>query len=143
MREINRPTQKVPILVKDSQGNIPGLTSAKIKIIEEYFKKTLAPLHMENEFLDSPPCQMTTPFTAEEIKSIVKRLGNDKAAGPDKIQAEFLKYAPKSIHQDIANIFNITASTGDVPTALIHGLLCPHQKPGKKKGPPLKIILLA
>ena len=30
MREINRPTQKVPILVKDSQGNVPGSTSAKI-----------------------------------------------------------------------------------------------------------------
>ena len=54
------------------------------------------------------------------------------------------KYAPKSIHQEIANIFNITASTGDVPTALIHGLLCPLQKPGKKKGPPenLRPIIL-
>ena len=99
---------------------------------------------MKDEYLDSPPCKMTTPFTAEEIKSIVKRLGNDKAAGPDKIQAEFLKYAPQSIHQEIANIFNITAETGDVPKALIHGLLCPLQKPGKKKGPPenLRPIIL-
>ena len=29
MRDINRPTQKVPILVKDSEGNIPGSTSEK------------------------------------------------------------------------------------------------------------------
>ena len=144
MRDINKPTQKVPILVKDSEGNIPGSTSEKIKIIEEYFKKTLAPLHMQDEYLDSPPCKMATPFTAAEITSIVKRLGNDKAAGPDRIQAEFLKYAPQSIHQEIANIFNITAETGDVPTAMIHGLLCPLQKPGKKKGPPenLRPIIL-
>ena len=27
MRDINRPTQKVPILVKDSEGNVPGSTS--------------------------------------------------------------------------------------------------------------------
>ena len=144
MREINKPKNKIPILVKDEEGNIPGSTIGKIKIIEDYFKKTLAPPEMENEFASFPPTPMRKPFTADEIKATVKKLGNDKAAGPDKIQAEFIKYAPTIIHQEIANIFNITAATGDVPTALIEGLLCPLQKPGKQKGPPenLRPIIL-
>ena len=144
MREINKPKQKIPILVKDAEGNVPGSTSEKIKIIEEYFKRTLAPANMTDEFLSTSPCAMTTKFTAQEIKTIAKKLGNDKAAGPDGLQAEFIKYAPDTIYQEIATIFNVTAETGDVPKALIHGLLCPLQKPGKAKGPPenLRPIIL-
>ena len=79
---------------------------------------------------------MIKKFTAEEIKSIAQRLGNNKASGPDQLNAEFINHAPMSIFKDIADIYNTTAETGDVPSALIHGLLCPLQKPGKKKGPP-------
>ena len=144
MRDINKPTHKVPILVKDENGDIPGSTAGKIAEIERYFKKTLSPPHMENEFLNVPPTKMTKKFTAFEIQRIAKRLGNDKAAGPDKLAAEFIKNAPLVIHEEIATIYNITAETGDVPTAMIHGLLCPLQKPGKKKGPPenLRPIIL-
>ena len=94
MREINRPTHKIPIPVKDEDGNAPGSISEKIKIIEKYFKKTLAPQTMTDEFLSTPPCPMTKKFTAQEIKAIAKRLGNDKAAGSDRLQAEFIKHAP-------------------------------------------------
>ena len=135
MRDINKPTHKVPILVKDENGDVPGSTAGKIAEIERYFKKTLSPPHMENEFLNVPPTKMTKKFTAFEIQRIAKRLGNDKAAGPDKLAAEFIKNAPLVIHEEIATIYNITAETGDVPTAMIHGLLCPLQKPGKKKAP--------
>ena len=89
---------------------------------------------------------MITKFTGTEIKEISKKLSSDKAAGPDKMHAEFIKHAPMIIHEEIADIFNITAETGTVPTALVHGLLCPLQKPGKKKGPPANlrpIILLS
>ena len=54
MREMNKPKQKIPILVKDEEGNVPGSTAGKIKIIEDYFKKTLAPLTMKDQFLTTP-----------------------------------------------------------------------------------------
>ena len=144
MRELNRPKKKIPILVKDDEGNIPGTATGKIKIIESYFKKTLAPENLKEEFLEIEPCPMIKKFTGDEIASIAKRLSNDKAAGPDKLQAEFIKNAPPVIFDDIANIYNTIAEKGDVPQALIHGLLCPLQKPGKKKGPPenLRPIIL-
>ena len=50
------------------------------------------------------------------MMTIVKRLGKDKVTGPDNIQSESPKYAPKSRHQENTNIFNITTETGDFPT---------------------------
>ena len=97
---------------------------------------------MKNEFLNVPPTKMTKKFTATEIQRIAKRLGNSKAAGADKLAAEFIKNAPLVIHEEIATIYNITAEIGDVPTAMIHGLLCPLQKPGKKIGPPENLWLI-
>ena len=49
-----------------------------------------------------------------------------------------------STFDQIAEIFNSTAETGDAPKALVHGLLHPVPKPGKKKGPPenLRPIIL-
>ena len=99
MREINRPKQKIQILVKDEEGNVPGSTTEKIKIIEDYFKKTLAPLNMKDEFLSTPPCPMSKKFAEEEIQSMTKILGNDR------LQAEFTKYAPTTTHKDINHNF--------------------------------------
>ena len=121
LRDLNKPKHKVPIMVKDKEGNVPGSTAAKIQVIGEYFKKTLAPDNMKDQFISPPPCPMIKKFTAEEIKSIAQRLGNNKAAGPDQLHAEFIKHAPMSIFKDIAEIYNTTAETGDIPTALIHG----------------------
>ena len=48
MRDLNKPKQKIHILVKNQEGEIPGTTQEKIKIIEEYFVKTLAPQEMKD-----------------------------------------------------------------------------------------------
>ena len=143
IQSINR-NRKTSIIVKDPEGNVPGSTEDKIKIIQQYFKDTLAPEEMKTEYLTVPPCAMTKEFTASGIQLIAKKLNNDKAAGPDKLKAEFIKYAPMSTYEQIATIFNSTAATGDEPKALTHGLLHPVPKPGKKKGPPenLRPIIL-
>ena len=78
---------------------------------------------------------MTHKFTAEEIQKLARRLNNNKACGPDELNAEYLKHAPISIFEEIADILNVTAETGDFPSALVEGLLLPLPKPGKKKGP--------
>ena len=146
LREMQKENnkKKTTIFVKDEEGNIPGSNKEKIKVIQGYFQKTLAPADMEDEFLSVPPCEMEKKFTAEEIQKIAQKLNNNKAPGPDKLHAEYIKHAPLEIFQQIADIYNNTASTGDFPLALVHGLLYPIQKPGKKKGPPenLRPIIL-
>ena len=86
---------------------------------EEYFKATLSPPEMKEEFLEIAPCKMRVQFTATEIQGLAKRLNNNKAAGPDQLRAELIKYAPLSIFEQIAQIFNNTAATCDTTEALV------------------------
>ena len=80
----NNSNKKTSIIVKDKEGNCPGSTTDTIKIIEEYFKETLAPKEMEDEFMAIPPCEMKSKFTAKEIKKLAQRMNNNKASGPDQ-----------------------------------------------------------
>ncbi len=61
---------------------------------------------------------------------------NGKRVGIDKLEVEFLKYAPIEIPQEIANIYKTVTSTEEELCELVVGLLRPRQKPGRKKGPP-------
>ena len=57
-----------------------------------------------------------------------------------------IKYSPKIVHQQIADIFNEMAKTGSIPDEVIEGVLVPLPKPGKPQGPPANlrpIILLS
>ena len=65
----------------------------------------------------------------------MRRLKNGKSAGIDKLEVEFLKYAPIEILQQISEIFNTITNTEEELRELVVGLLRPLQKPGKKKGP--------
>ena len=87
---------------------------------------------------------MSIHFTAEEISKVAKRLKNNKSAGPDKLEAEFIKYAPAEVHKEIASIFNKLSETGAEVQELILGLLKPLPKPRKPKGSPenIKPIIL-
>ena len=86
------------------------------------------------------------PFTGEEIRKIVNKIKNEKSAGPADLEVELIKYASTEIHNEIVNIFNILASTGEELQELILGILRPLQEPGKEKDPTINlrpIILLS
>ena len=131
IQNINR-NNKSSILMKDKEDNVPGSNIEKIKVIEDYFKSTLAPEETKEEIMEVPPCKMKKEFSADEIKKLAQRLNNDKASGPDQLKVEYIKYlvCTQSTHQQIAEIYNSTAETGDSPLELIHGLLHPKQKVG-------------
>ena len=80
-----------------------------------------------------PPCEMKSKFTAIEIKKLSQRLNNNKASGPDQLNAEYIKHALLPIFEEIAEIYNETAATGNFPPAPIHSLLLPIPKLGKEK----------
>ena len=87
---------------------------------------------------------MKRPFTTEEIRIAVKSLKNGKSAGIDNLNSELIKYGPDIICEQIAEIFNETAETGEYPSEIKEGILIPLPKPGKKPGPPghLRPIIL-
>ena len=80
------------------------------------------------------PMPMSEPFTWKEIYEASLKLNNNKSPDNNGLQAEHIKYAPKLVHQDIANLQNEVAETGTYPIELKHGLIIPIQKPGKQKG---------
>ena len=63
-----------------------------------------------------------------------QKLDINKSPDNNGLQAEHIKYAPKCVHQDIANLLSEVAATGTYPQELKHGLIIPIQMPEKQKG---------
>ena len=135
----------MPLCVHDSEGNVASTDEQKAEIIAEHFKEMLAPEEAPENEMKYPPHPMSTPFTSTEISKATKSMKNGKSCGIDELNAEYIKYAPKKVHESIATIMNRTAEEEEHPKELKIGILTPLPKPGKKKGPPANlrpIILL-
>ena len=113
------------MLVKSKVG-LTANEEEQTKIIAEYFKSQF---HKNAELLPSTnPAQMRTPFTGKEITNAVNRLKNNKSPGVDEIVIEQIKYAPSIIHEQIEEMYNKMASSGDHPTEIIQGLYKSQEK---------------
>ena len=126
---------------------------------EEYFKNQITPPHIEyfdqnhmkevddfiknystgnikvpymadnmNASLSNEICNGV--ITIEEVQCHVQKLKNNKAAGSDKLVAEFLKYAPNDIHDMLFAIFNFIFDKGEWPAKWAEGLINPVHKKG-------------
>ena len=62
------------------------------------------------------------------------KLNINRSPDNNCLQAEHIKYAPKHVHQDVANLLSEVAETGTYPQELKHGLIIPIQNPSKQKG---------
>ena len=58
------------------------------------------------------------PSTWRETYEASLRLNINKSPGNNGLQTEHIKYAPKHVHQDIANLLNKVAETGTYPQEL-------------------------
>ena len=54
--------------VKDKNNNLVSADSGKVELVKEYFEQMLAPSGNIYAIKDYKPKEMTTPFTADEIK---------------------------------------------------------------------------
>ena len=135
-------TKKEPLTIQDENG-LTADSEKVTEIITQHFKGQFH-TNAHQPLPDITPTPLENPFTLQEIQNAIKRLQNNKSAGPDNIYAEQLKYAPDYIHAQLQNILNDIAATGTYPDEIKHGLLVPLQKPGKPKGPPenLRPIIL-
>ena len=111
-----------------------GNDQETVEIITKYFESVLAPKDKIFNVKTYPPKEMSTPFTAEEIRDSTKGMKNGKAAGPDDLKPELIKYAPELTHDEIAKIINEIAKTGEHPEEINLGILSPIIKDIRKKG---------
>ena len=68
------------------------------------------------------------------MRQATLKLNNNRVAGPDRISAEFAKYAPVEVHVFIQELFNRVLENHQMPD-IGRRSLCPLCKPGKRKGP--------
>ena len=105
LRSINNNTRKQPMCVQDEDGNILSSEKDQAEIISRHFCQLLAPDDASTNNIKSfAPCATITPFTGDEIYEAAKSMKNGKSSGIDDIHAEHIKYAPPSIHENIAHI---------------------------------------
>ena len=74
-------------------------------------------------------------ITANEVKTAVCKMTNNKTPGKDNINVELIKYAPEEIYKEIANILNGIYEINDTGIKLGTGILLPLEKPKKTQGP--------
>jgi len=125
-----------PIVVHDDDGRTVLRTSETASIITSHFS---------NAFTDTDSSLDRTyhtildrPVTESEVSAAARRLKNGRAAGPDGMPAELIKYGPPSLHRSLAALYT-TAISEDKPMSIGHGALIPLQKPGKVRGPPANL----
>lgn len=133
VRQLKNNKGETPLLIHTAEG-LTTEPSEQVKAIKQYFKEMFSK-EDQQAISRIPPKQMTSPFTGMEVQAAVNSLKNNKRAGIDNIKSEQLKYGPDLVYNSIADILNITASTGHYPEEIKQSILVPLHKPKKKKGP--------
>ena len=80
---------------------------------------------------------LDTPFCAEEVPAAVRKLKSGKAAGPDGLLAEHLKWGGECVLLWLQGVLNFIVESEAVPSVLKTGILVPVYKSGGKD--PLKV----
>lgn len=141
-KSFKNPTQTIPTITKN---NLTYLTDKeKADIISETLENTQKnnePSRIENdvtktinEYLDNHPypdpntIQLTNPL---ELKILIKKLPNNKAPGPDKIDTKLLKNLPQKTIVQLMYIINGILKTGHYPKTWKNATIIPIPKAGK------------
>ena len=124
-----------PITVKNDEGALVDSDEEKLEILNQYYIKKydgglIEPFDKIGD--------LNNPITPDEVEMAAVALSNNKAPGPDGIQAELLKYAPPSVFEELAEVFNGTFINGQ-SINIGQGTLILLQKPGKPVGPPANL----
>lgn len=103
----------------------------------EHFKKVLNRDRVEsvideNEKIIEKLDINCEPFTVEELNTVVKKLKNGKAAGPDQVVGEFLKYGGSVLKNKLLEVINRIFLEGEVPEDFRRTLITPVYKKGDK-----------
>ena len=83
IKETQRQKPKIPLLIKTETGGFTINEKEQVEIIAAHFKKQLSKNTQVLNNIHSQPRAMNQPFTAEEIKSAIRPLRNNRSAGDD------------------------------------------------------------
>ena len=114
IRRLQNYSPKEPLLLDTKNGGKTANDEDHVEIITEFFKNLFQDKETE-KIKNIPPRPMKKEFTPTEVRTAIKRLKMNKAAGIDEIKAEQLNYGPEAVDIEIAQILNDIAATGAHP----------------------------
>ena len=134
VKMLNRKRFETPF-VHDNEGKQVIDPKEIYETIREHFQTHFYDKNMKSvsPFIGQPK-SLINRITTEEVTNAIKKLNNNRAAGPDGISAELVKYAPVEVHQFISETLNYVLENHQ-ELDIGKGNLIALQKPGKIKGP--------
>ena len=66
---------------------------------------------------------MLPPYTGGEIGKASAKLKSNKNTGGDEVKAEYIKYGPKVLHDQTANLMQWTRELGEYTEDIRRGIL--------------------
>ena len=136
IKALRKDKGEIPSL-KTREGILTATDADKSNALVNQFSSVFTKENLDNlpelhkEFPDMP--QIT--FSKEGIAKLLKNVKPDKASGPDKIPAKFLKEAADDLAKMYQHLFYQSYSTGSLPSTWTHALVCPIYKKGQKSLP--------
>lgn len=112
-----------------------GLLNVNSKIIDQgfldYVQHTLPVLEKNSEINK----ELNKDISVKEVFEVVKSLKNSKAAGPDKLSNEMIKYAGGEFYVLLTEFYNRVLSSGAYPTAWKKSIISTIFKSGDSNSP--------
>ena len=108
-KEIQHQKPKIPLLIKTEAGGftINKKEQAEINnLLQHTLKKHFSKNSQVLSKIHSQPTTMNQPFTAEERKSAIRSLRNNRSAWDNQIKVEMLKSAPNILREVLADTCN-------------------------------------
>ena len=133
--QLLRNVERTHLVIKDQDDRIISGAEEMACAAAEHFQKQLCDVsHPGFSPFVGPPRSLSSPISMGEVESVIKELKNNRAAGPDGVEAELYKYGGQTVARCLCDILNDVFETHtDIGTD--QGLVCPLPKPGKPKGP--------
>ena len=135
VRLLKRKMPKMRLIVYTGNGDMVNTEKQQTDEITNFFREIFEK-DIQGTSKEYPSCSIKKPFTEEEISMASKKLRNSKSFSIDNMYAEYIKYAPGTTHQIIANILKksdyLEMIKDDYLEILREGILTPLQKTPKK-----------
>jgi hypothetical protein len=118
----------------NAEGGLTQSPHALIEMVSKHYLQFFNPATMTNvDPWGHYSGALDNPIQAPEFSAALRRSHNGRAAGPDGIPTELLKYGGDAIPRQLSDIVNSIYSNHSSASFLGEGTLCPLNKPGKPK----------
>ena len=103
----------------------------KASLLNQYFYSVFIASYQEPDYVNSSPNSIqldSLVFNEEEVYAALVQLDPNKATGIDKISPKVLKHCASSLFYPLCHLFNLSLSTGAIPTEWKIHLITPVYK---------------